>query len=104
MGVRPSVCSCCCIDVLSLLFQLSLFFDVLLALCVNMTEDHFIERGRVSVSLSAGGDTADISLVRSARRLVWRQLKGFSMKARLFSFSLLTVCFLGIRSAFLYVP
>jgi len=70
------------------LFQLSLFFDVLLALCVDMTEDRFIQRGRVSASLSAGGDAADISLVRSARRLVWRQLKGFCMKARLFFCSL----------------
>jgi len=74
------------------MFQLSLFFDVLLALCVNMTEDRFIERGHASASLSAGGDTADVSLVRSARRLVWRQLKGFCMKARLFRFCLLTFC------------
>ena len=81
------------------MLQLSLFFDLLLALCVNMTEDDFIERGRgsmslergrTSASLSAGGDSPDISLVRSARRLVWRQLKGFCMKARLYHFCLFT--------------
>lgn len=31
--------------------------------------------------LSAGGDVGGGALVRSARRLVWRQLKGFCMKA-----------------------
>lgn len=67
------MCSCCCC-------QLSLFFDVLLALCVGMTEQRFIERGL----LSAAGDVANDALVRSARRLVWRQLSGFTMKAGLF--------------------
>jgi len=61
-----------------------LFFDVLLALCVNMTEDRFIDRGRHGVS--ASGDSTDVSVVCSARRLVWRQLKGFCMKARSFRF------------------
>jgi len=67
-------------------FQLSLFFDVLLALCVGMTEEWFIERGL----LSAGGDSSDNTLMCSARRLVWRQMKGFCMKAGLFSFCLCT--------------
>jgi len=58
-------------------YQLSLFFDILLALCVGITEERFIERGM----LSAGGDVGGGALVRSARRLVWRQLKGFCMKA-----------------------
>jgi len=31
--------------------------------------------------LLAGGDVSANALVRSARRLVWRQLKDFSMKA-----------------------
>jgi len=61
-----------------LLLQLSLFFDILLALCVGLTENQFIERGL----LSAGGDVSNSVVVRSARRLVWNQLKGFGMKAR----------------------
>jgi len=60
--------------------QLSLFFDILLALCVGVTEERFIERGMSSL---AGGDVADNTLVRSARQLVWRHLKGFHMKAGL---------------------
>jgi len=60
---------------------------VLLALCVGMTEEHFIGRGLQS----AGGDVTDYMLIRSARRLVWRQLKGFSLKAGLFHIHLFTL-------------
>jgi len=42
-----------------------------------MTEEHFVEKGL----LAACGEVCDNTLMCSARRLVWRQLKGFCMKA-----------------------
>ena len=50
-----------------------------------MTEERFIERG----VLSASGDSSTTTLVHSARRLIWRRLKGFSVNASLFYFCLL---------------
>jgi len=76
-GLRISLIYFIKSPIVLLVCQLSLFFDILLALCVGMTEERFIERGLLSTS----GGVSDNALVRSARRLVWRQLNGFCMKA-----------------------
>jgi fucokinase len=83
---------------------LSLFFDIMLALCAGMTKERFIERGLTSArDRAVDSNGCDDAVMRSARRLIWKQLTGFRMSAcksgfwRLNSLSLVYVLLLNVK-------
>ena len=63
------------------LFQLSLFFDVMLAMCPGVNERDFRSGQR---SGTYGKDTVsigDIKMMRQARTILWKDLHEFRIRA-----------------------
>lgn len=86
--VMPPLSSCTYFgqDSGTLPIQLSLFFDFMLAMCSQVSEDTFVaggvwagERG----TAGTGSGDSDRHAAIAARRLIWRQLSKFKVKALL---------------------
>ena len=64
--------------------QLSLFFDILLAMCEGVTEEEYIsgERGTSYVKhlMSLGETEAILEPRRKARVLLWKELHGLKLR------------------------
>ena len=63
----------------ALVFQLSLFFDILLSMCSDVTREAFISGERSNPcgqSVAVATSHPDHQLVNSARRTVWQLLRG----------------------------
>uniref|UniRef100_A0A4W3ITY9 L-fucose kinase n=1 Tax=Callorhinchus milii TaxID=7868 RepID=A0A4W3ITY9_CALMI len=58
------------------LIQLSIFFDILLCMAQNTKEDDFVKGTRSNLRLSSTAEDMDTAILRSARALLWRELRG----------------------------
>lgn len=70
------------IDILSL--QLSLFFDIMLAMCSDVEQDAFVSGtrgGPYGSAAMAAGDNDVSQTMMQARTLIWKKLTGITIKA-----------------------
>jgi hypothetical protein len=73
-------------EVLLLIFQLSLFFDFLVAMAADVSKDDFISGERNAyLNKKVKRSAEEIDVMRQAREVIWKELREYKIKAGKFN-------------------